>query len=172
MSFNNLWLTLRRPRVLGATAFIVCAALLAIAFYMEYVLFLEPCPLCMAQRIMFAAFGFTGLVLALVPPTPRRLKVFASFGVVFSVGGLALAVRQLWLQSLPADQIPDCAPGLYYMIESFPFTEVLQAMLLGTGDCASVQWQFLGLSIPGWTAIAFGAMAIKAAALPWFARHS
>lgn len=172
MSLNNLWFSIQQPRVLGAVAFFVCAALLAIAFYMEYVLFLEPCPLCMAQRIAFAGFGLTGLAMALVPATATRTKVFASFGVLFSLGGLALAARQLWLQSLPADQIPDCAPGLYYMIESLPFTQVLQSMLLGTGDCASVQWQFLGLSIPGWTAVAFSVMAIKAAALPWFARSS
>lgn len=167
---SGWFLRFRHPQVLGGTAFIVCSSLLAVAFYMEYVLFLEPCPLCMAQRIAFALFGLTGLVMAFNRPSQAKLKLFAALGVIFAGAGLALAARQLWLQGLPEDQVPDCAPGIYYMIESFPILEVLRTMLLGSGDCAEVKWQFLGLSIPGWTAVAFSAMTLKALALPWFAR--
>lgn len=163
--------SIRHPRVLGALAAGICISLLCTAFYMEYVLYLEPCPLCMAQRIAFAGFALVGLVMALTPANPARVRGFAITGAFFALAGLALATRQLWLQSLPADQVPDCAPGLYYMMAQFPFIEVLSAMLTGTGDCAEVQWRFLGLSIPGWTAVVFSVMAIKGALLPWYARY-
>ena len=167
----SLFHSIRHPRILGALAALVCISLLATAFYMEYVLYLEPCPLCMAQRIAFAGFGLVGLIMALTPATPNRTRAFAAAGAVFALAGLALAIRQLWLQSLPPDQIPDCAPGLYYMMQQFPLLDVLSAMLMGTGDCADVQWTFLGLSIPGWTTLVFASMAIKGALLPWYARY-
>lgn len=161
----------RHPRVIGLMAFVVCAALLGAAFYMEYVMFLEPCPLCMAQRITFALFGLTGLAAALIRPTPGRVRALSVFAVVFAGFGLYLAARQLWLQSLPPDQIPDCAPGIYFMLDQFPLFEVIGTMLTGSGDCAEVQWRWLGLSIPGWTAVAFASMTIKAALMPWFVRY-
>ncbi|MGB0958110.1 MAG: disulfide bond formation protein B [Litorivicinus sp.] len=157
----------RQPRVLGALAALVCFSLLSTAFYMEYVLYLEPCPLCMAQRVVFALFGLVGLAMAI---RPRAIRRYAIIATVIALAGLALATRQLYLQSLPPELVPACAPGLYYMIESFPVLEVLSAMLTGTGDCAEVQWTFLTLSIPGWTALSFAIMAAAAAGLPWYAR--
>lgn len=169
---SSSWISkFRHPQVAGLLAFAICAALLGTAFYMEYVWYLEPCPLCMAQRIAFAGFGLVGLIAALTPPTPTRVRVLTTLALLFSLFGLYLAARQLWLQSLPPDQVPDCAPGIYYMMESFPLFEVIGTMLTGSGDCAEVQWRWLGLSIPGWTAVAFGIMSIKAALIPWFVRY-
>lgn len=161
----------RHPRVLGLLAFAVCAALLASAFYMEYVLYLEPCPLCMAQRIAFALVGMVGLAAALTPPTPSRVRLLAGAAALAALFGLYLAGRQLWLQSLPPELVPDCAPGIYYMMQSFPLLEVISTMLSGSGDCAEVQWRWLGLSIPGWTAVAFASIALIAASIPWFVRY-
>ena len=158
---------IRQPRTLGVLAALVCFGLLASAFYMEYVLYLEPCPLCMAQRLVFGLFGLVGLVMAF---NPTRVRTFAVLGALIGLSGLALATRQLYLQSLPPELVPACAPGLYFMIERFPLLEVLSAMLTGTGECADVQWTFLSLSIPGWTAIAFACMTAAAGALPWYAR--
>ena len=85
------------------------------------------------------------------------------YGVLLSVSagaGLAMAGRQLWLQSLPADQVPACGPSVDYMLDVLPWMEVLTTALKGTGDCAEVTWRFLGLSIPGWTAIFFSLLVI------------
>jgi len=69
--------------------------------------------------------------------------------------GLAIAGRQVWLQSLPPDLVPECGPGLEYMFQAFPLTEALSMVLRGSGECAEVQWVFLGLTIPGWNLVVF-----------------
>ena len=142
----------------GLVAF-TCFALLATAFYMEYQMMLEPCPLCMMQRILFFGVGVFSLISAARANSAWHRKLAWPM-VVFSVLGAALAIRHLYLQNLPADQLPACLPGLSYMVEVFPWQDVLQAMILGTGDCGEVTWTFLGLSIPGWTLIAFVGMAV------------
>ena len=82
-------------------------------------------------------------------------RVYACCTLFFRLAGIGLASRQLWLQSLPEDQVPACGPGLEYMMDVLPWTEVVSVMLRGTGDCAEVQWTFLSLSIPGWSFVAF-----------------
>jgi disulfide bond formation protein DsbB len=116
---------------------------------MEYVTGLVPCALCLAQRAMFALIGVACL-LYMFPFYASRL-IFAGLSLIASGLGIWLASRQLWLQSLPEDQVPACGPDIYFMIERFPLAESLQTMLLGSGSCAEVQWTFLSLSIPGWT---------------------
>lgn len=133
--------------------------LLGVAFYMEYEMGLEPCPLCMLQRIMFFGVGLVSLCSALTANAKVR-KVSAWFVVVLSLMGAALAIRHLYLQHLPAEELPACLPGLSYMFEVFPWQEIMQAMIMGTGECGDVVWTFLGLSIPGWTLVAFVGMAI------------
>lgn len=142
-------------RMLYGTCFVVIAGLMGFAFYLQYVENLEPCPLCMAQRIAFVIVGIIFLLAFLHDPKGRGRWAYSIAGGLASIAGLALAGRQLWLQSLPEDQVPACGPGLDYMLEVFPLVEVIQMMLQGTGECAEVQWTFLGLSIPGWTALAF-----------------
>lgn len=142
----------------GLVAF-AAFALLAVAFYMEYQMGLEPCPLCMLQRIVFFCVGVVSLVSALTASEKAR-KVFAWIVVVLSFAGAALAIRHLYLQSLPTDELPACLPGLSYMFEVFPWQEIMQAMVMGTGECGDVVWTFLGISIPGWTLVAFVGMAI------------
>ncbi|RBO85799.1 disulfide bond formation protein B [Marinomonas aquiplantarum] len=134
-------------------------ALLGVAFYMEYEMGLEPCPLCMLQRIMFLGVGVISLISALLDSVKVR-RVCAWLVVVFSILGAALAIRHLYLQHLPEDQLPACLPGLSYMFEVFPWQEIMQAMIMGTGECGDVVWTFMGLSIPGWTLVAFVGMAI------------
>lgn len=141
--------------VIGVAAFVLLGA----AFYMEYQMDLEPCPLCMLQRIAFLCIGIFSLVSASTS-SERARKWLAGTVVVLSVLGAGLAIRHLYLQSLPADELPACLPGLTYMVEVFPWQDVAKAMIMGTGDCGEVVWTFLGLSIPGWTLVAFIGMAI------------
>lgn len=150
------------------------AGLFAFALYLQYVKNLEPCPLCMAQRVAMIAMAVAAVFGLLLPSMVSMngevhrshsnlswLQVFFTIlALLFALAGAALAARQLWLQSLPPELVPACGPGMDYMLEVFPMSEVISMMLHGSGECAEVQWQFLGLSIPGWTFIAFTIFAL------------
>lgn len=144
-----------KGRAVFACVFALCAGLLGVAFYMQYVMGLEPCPLCWLQRFGFMGAGLVSLVAVLHGPRQLGLRVYGLLLAVTAGAGLGMAVRQLWLQNLPADQVPACGPSVDYMLEVLPWSDVLTTALRGTGDCAAVVWRFLGLSIPGWTAIFF-----------------
>ena len=143
-----------------AVVFLVCAGLLGVAFYMEHVMGLEPCPLCWLQRFGFMGAGLVSLLAFLHGPTGWGVRVYGFLLALTAGTGLGIAGRQLWLQSLPADQVPACGPSVDYMLEVLPWMEVLTTALKGTGDCAEVVWRFLGLSIPGWTAVFFAVLVL------------
>ncbi|MFL1466594.1 disulfide bond formation protein B [Marinobacter sp. DUT-3] len=147
-------------RLVFSVIFVVCVALLGVAFYMEHVMGLEPCPLCWLQRFGFMGAGVVSLLAILHNPKGLGVRLYGLLLAVTSGAGLAVAGRQLWLQSLPADQVPACGPSVDYMLDVLPLTEVLTTALRGTGDCAEVTWRFLGLSIPGWTAVFFSLLVI------------
>ncbi|MDQ2076123.1 disulfide bond formation protein B [Marinimicrobium sp. ABcell2] len=136
-----------------------CSLLLAIALYMEHVMGLVPCPLCMTQRVFVALVGLLALVAFVHHPRRLGRRVYASLGLLAAVIGGGFSTRQLWLQSLPPDRVPACGPDLYYMLDVFPFLDTLRVMITGDGNCAEVSWTFLGVSIPGWTLLAFVALA-------------
>lgn len=162
-------------RVVFLLVFLICAALLAVAFYMEHVMGLEPCPLCWLQRFAFMAVGAVSLLAALQAPEGWGGRVYGFLMAVFAGAGLGLAGRQLWLQSLPEDQVPACGPSVDYLLEVLPLFEVLSTALQGTGDCAKVLWRFLGLSIAGWTAIFFALILVLGIAIlfgAWQRRRS
>ncbi len=146
-------------------ALLVAAAalLLGIALVMEYAFGLEPCPLCMMQRLWVVAFGLVIGTAMLLQPGADRLGIWAAGAITTAAIGAGFSIRQLWLQHLPPDQVPACGPGLDYMLDTLPFSQVLLAMLQGTGDCATVVWSFLGLSTPGWSLLGFVALAAGAA---------
>lgn len=147
-------------RWLPGGVFLVCVALLAVAFYMQYVMGLEPCPLCWLQRFGFMGAALVSLVALLIGPRNWGLRVYGLFLALTAGAGLGVAIRQLWLQSLPPDQVPACGPSVDYMLEVLPWKDVLATALQGTGDCAKVVWRFMGLSIPGWTAVCFSLLVI------------
>lgn len=116
---------------------------------------LEPCPLCILQRVMVIATAIVALIGAIHNPGIKGIKVYGGLAALMAAGGAALSMRQLWLQSLPEDAKPSCGPGLDYLMDVFPLTEVFSMILSGDGTCAEVVWQFLGISIPGWTLVGF-----------------
>lgn len=144
-------------RLCNFLGFLGALGLLAAAyFYFEKELYLNPCPLCYAQRIVVGIIGFWFLIATIFPGNVGFTRFLNGFFILVSAaGGAALSVRHLYLQSLPKDQVPECGPDFYALIDKFPFSEVLRTAITGTGDCAEVQWVFLGLSIPGWTLVAF-----------------
>lgn len=121
---------------------------------------LEPCPLCWLQRFGFMGAGLVSLLAFLQGPRGFGIRIYGFFLVLTAGAGLGVAGRQLWLQNLPADQVPACGPSVEYMLEVLPMFDVLSTALKGTGDCAKVVWRFLGLSIPGWSAVLFTALVI------------
>jgi disulfide bond formation protein DsbB len=152
------WLT--RYRLLCWLAAAAVVGLLGFGYFLQYVKNLEPCPLCIVQRIAFLLVGIAFVVGALLNPAGTGRKILGSVSLLLSLAGIALASRQLWLQSLPPDQVPGCGFGLDYMLEVFPLWEVFLTMVQGTGDCAEIQWRFLGLTIPGWSLLAFSGFAV------------
>jgi protein dithiol:quinone oxidoreductase len=136
--------------------FLVCAVLLGFGYYLEYEKGLDPCPLCMLQRLFFLVIGLGGFIAAIHnPKSLGMIRTYSGFLVLFSMMGAAVAGRQVWLQHLPPDQVPECGPGLEYMLEVYPLGETLAKILKGTGDCAEVDWTLLGLSIAEWALISF-----------------
>ena len=150
------------PRLGFVLGFAVCAGLLGFALYLQYYDYQDPCPLCIVQRIAFMALAAIFLVAALHGPGRTGAMVYG--GMLFLVAGVgaAIATRHVWLQNLPKDRIPECGPGLEYMLKKFPLTQVLEKLLTGSGECAEVGWTFLGLSIAGWSLVWFVLFAIFA----------
>ena len=144
-----------QPRTWFLFVAVACASLLGWALYKQHVDFVDPCPLCVLQRIAFLWAGLVGLVAAAHGPGRAGQWIY---GILLSIGaaaGMALAGRHVWLQNLPADQVPDCGMGLNYMLETMPVLDALREVLYGAGECAEVMWTFLGISIPGWALIWF-----------------
>ena len=163
---TSLALILLPPRRTGyLLGFLVCAGLMGYALYLQYGEGIEPCPLCMLQRICVVAMGVVFLIAALHNPGRAGASVYALVQLGFGGAGAAIAARQVWLQSLPKDQVPACGMGLDYMLETLPFTAVLRNVLEGSGECAEKGWEFLHLSIAGWTLVFFVAMIVASFAL-------
>ena len=137
-------------RVLNALAFIACAGMMAYALFAQHVLNLEPCPLCVFQRVGVMAMGAVFFVAALHNPGRAGLAVYASILFVAGATTVGIAGRHVWLQGLPPDKVPACGPGLDFMLDAFPLREVLDMVLTGSGECADISWSFLGLSMPMW----------------------
>jgi disulfide bond formation protein DsbB len=143
----------QRPLFLGGLALCVVSMITALTF--QYAMKLEPCPLCIMQRVFVIALGIVFLVAALFDPGRMGRRVFGVLIATLGVFGMAVAGRHVWLQNLPADQVPECGPGLEYLLDAFPLSEALSLVFRGSGECADVQWVFLGLTIPGWTLVVF-----------------
>lgn len=134
-----------------------CALLLAFGFYLQYARGLEPCPLCLVQRGFFMAVMAVCAVAALHRPGRGGTVAYGLLAALFALGGAAVAARQVWLQHLPPDKVPQCGPDLFFMMENFPLSRTLKTLISGTGECAAVDWTFLRLSIAEWSLLWFAA---------------
>ena len=157
-------------RFTSRTAFalpaLACALLLGFGYFLQYVQGLQPCPLCLVQRGFFYAVMAVCAVGALHAPGRRGTAAYSSLAGLFALGGTGIAARQVWLQHLPPDKVPQCGPDLFFMLENFPLSRTLKTLVSGTGECAAVDWTFLGLSIAEWSLAWFLALALY---LVWLA---
>lgn len=144
--------------MINLAMFLVTVITIGIVLYMEHVLLMSPCGLCITQRVFVILCGLTCLVSALHNPGTQGQKLYAFGAASMCIFGSYFAGRQIWLQHLPEDQVPACGPGLGYLYENFPFIEVLNFLLKGDGNCAEVQYRLLGLSIPEMSMLAFVAL--------------
>lgn len=143
-------------RILNLSVFGLCVITIGIVLYMEHVMLLSPCGLCITQRVFVILCGFVCLSSAIHNPGARGQRIYALSAASMCVFGSYFAIRQIWMQHLPPELVPACGPGLTYIFENFPFVETLNFLLKGDGNCAEVQWRFLGLlSIPELALIAF-----------------
>lgn len=134
---------------------LACAGAMGFALYAQYVMGLEPCPLCMLQRVGVVAVGGLALLAGLFNPRGIAYRIWSVLIALAAVAGASVSGRQLWLQSLPPDQVPQCGPGLDYLLETLPFTHALEKILMGSGECAVVDWRFLGMAMPFWVGVFF-----------------
>ena len=149
------------PRRLLALTAAVCVALLAFGLYLQHVVGLEPCPMCIVQRY---ALVLVAIVAALSALSARRnlLITGASVLVLLSGFGAFVAARQSFLQWYPPE-IVSCGRDFYGMIETFPLRRAIPMIFKGSGDCTAIDWTFLGGSIANWSFVSFvliGAMAL------------
>lgn len=146
-------MSFRARFLLGCLA---CAALIGYALYTQLVGGLLPCPLCIFQRVAFAVLGVVFLVGGLHAPAGRAgRRAYGALAMVASVIGIAVAGNHVRLQHLPPDQVPACGPGLDYMLDVMPIGGVIRKVMTGSGECANVDWTFLGLSMPAWSLVWF-----------------
>ena len=141
-------------RQLNLAGFLACAGMMAYALYAEHVLLLMPCPLCVFQRMAVISLGIVFLVAAIHDPAVWGRRIYAGLLFAAAATGARVAGRHVWLQHLPADEVPACGPGFDYIIDAFPLSDALRMIFTGSGECASIDWQFVGLSMPAWVLIA------------------
>jgi len=140
-------------RLVNLGGFALCAALIAYALYSQFRLGLEPCPLCIFQRIGVALLGVVFLAAALHPPRGRGRYGYALAIAVVALATLLVAARHLYVQSLPPGTLPSCGAPLSVLLKFTPLWEVVRKVLTGSGECAVVNWRFLGLAMPAWVLI-------------------
>lgn len=144
-------------RTLAILGFLACTGLIITALYFQHRLGMEPCPLCILQRVAIFALGLICLLTAIFNPRGLVQRLAGLLILIAAAAGGAVAARHVWLQGLPADQVPTCGPGLDYMLDAFPLAETLTMILQGSGECAEVSWRLLGLTMPAWMLVVFAA---------------
>lgn len=132
-----------------------CAAAIGIALIMQYQFDMEPCPLCISQRIFIILVGIFAVLAALMHRSVIFSRLTTALSMLSGIIGSAISGRHVWIQNLPEDEVPTCGPGLSYMFETRPLFDALNLLFKGDGHCADISMTFLGLSIPAWTLVSF-----------------
>jgi disulfide bond formation protein DsbB len=150
-------------RLVNLGIFLATVLAMLFALWLQYFQHLEPCPLCIFQRVAMIATGVVALVAFLHGATGWMRRVYAGLTFLATVAGMVVAGRHVWLQHLPADEVPACGPGLNYWLETFPLHEVMAKVFKGSGECAVIDWTLFGFALPTLTLAAFlglGAVAL------------
>lgn len=153
-------MTLPNRRLLNLAGFLACAGMMGFALYAQYVLLLDPCPLCVFQRVATIALGLVFLVAALHNAGALGSKVYGVLVMLTAGFGVGVATWHVRLQNMPQDEVPSCGPGFEYIMDNFALFDALSLIFKGSGECADVVWRLLGLSMPSWVIIGLGGLGI------------
>jgi disulfide bond formation protein DsbB len=163
------WLTRRTGNLIG---FAASAALIGYALYVQYVQSLEPCPLCILQRVAVIVVGVLFLLAALHDPAERGARAYGVLIDLAAMAGILVAARHMWIIAQPPGSVAECGASLDYMMDVLPLHEVLGKVLTGSGECAKIDWHFLGLNMPTWVLIALVGLGTWGLAVNWFGRRA
>ena len=151
--------------------FLVIMAVIGMSFalfFLQRYMGFSPCPLCIFQRIGLMIMGGFALIAAIFDPKSKIVRLLLWLGCLAGIGWAAVvASRHVWLQHLPADQVPSCGPGLDYWLDTLPMQQVLKEVFAGSGECASIEWTFMGLSIPEQSLILFSILILVHVLILW-----
>lgn len=161
-----------RRRLVDVGVLVFCLGLLGYALFLQYYRGLDPCPLCLFQRIAIIGLTISYFLAALVADGWRVLRVVVSvlIGLV-ALAGSGVAIRHLYIQSLPPGSVPACGASLDYLWDVFPVVDVLRKVLTGSGECAKIDWTFLGLAMPAWVLIWLVILGTLGVLVNWPARR-
>jgi len=148
---------LNRPRLPFLALALVVVGLLAFGLYLQHVVGLTPCPMCIMQRYAFVLVALIGFLAAAHGSTGTGRRLWGGLIAIVAIAGIGVAARQSWIQRYPPE-IPECGPGLEYLLESFPLTELLPMIFQGEGECTAIDWSLFGLSIANWSFVCFAAV--------------
>jgi len=153
-------MTLPNRRLLNLAGFLACAGMMGFALYAQYFLLLDPCPLCVFQRVATISLGIVFLLAFLHNAGNVGSKIYAALIAVTAGFGVAVAGWHVRLQSMPQDEVPSCGPGFEYIMDNFALFDALSLIFKGSGECADVVWRLLGLSMPSWVIIGLGGLGV------------
>lgn len=148
------------PKALFVFGLLLVLGGMSSALYLQFFKGLEPCSLCIFQRLCYIAYGLIALIAIIQNPKTWGGRIYAFLQIPVALLGLTIALRQVWIQSLPLDQVPACGPGINYLLQEFPLQKVVQVVWAGSSDCAIVSWRFWSLSMASWSAILFSILLI------------
>ena len=151
--------------------FLVVMAVIGMSFalfFLQRYMGFTPCPLCVFQRIGLIVMGVFALIAALFHPKSMAVRLVLWLGSLVGIGwSTVVAGRHVWLQHLPADQVPSCGPGLDYWLDTLPLLQVFKEVFAGSGECAAIDWTFMGLSIPEQSLILFSLLLVVHGLVLW-----
>lgn len=142
----------RRPG--NFIGFLVCAGLIGFALYAQYGMGLDPCPLCIFQRIAVICVGVLFLIAALHHPGKAGARIYGALLLLAVAAGIAISARHIWIQAQPEGTVAACGASLDYLMDIMPVMDVIKKVLSGSGECSRIDWTLLGLSMPWWVLFA------------------
>lgn len=163
------WITRRTGNFIGLA---ICAGLIGYALFVEHVQGLEPCPLCILQRLAVIGVGLLFLAAFVHNPADRGARVYGVLIDLAAFAGILVAARQIWIIAQPPGSVAECGASLDYMMDVLPMHEVLAKVLTGSGECAKIDWVFLGLNMPTWVLMALVVVGTWGLAVNWFGKKS
>jgi len=149
------WLSYRQRFSLG---FVGCVAMELSAVYFQFVVGLEPCPLCITQRMIIFLASVVFLVAAIHNPERTGVRVYSGVGLLITLFGMGVAIYHFVIQLLPNNELASCGPGASYILKHMDLANAIRMFLTGTGDCRQIVWSLFGLSMPFWVALCFAGL--------------